>query len=206
MTATGPVNGVTTPRSVTATVQVLTTGETTFSGLVLDEDAKPVKGALVKIGVVQVVTDDGGNFLMTNPPIGANQVLFIDGGPASTPQHNLPIIPYKVTIVAGQANVLSFVPHLHFQKTTGMVDISNAGVERIVTDPELPGFQMRIPAGAQISAGTASPILRCLSAGCPSIGSRCHRFPPGSLRPAPRRFGPRRMARPCDLPLCVRTK
>ena len=157
VTATGPVNGVTTPRSVTATVQVLATGETTFSGLVLDEDDKPVKGALVKIGVVQVSTDDGGNFLMTNPPVGANQVLFIDGGPASTLQHNLPIIPYKVTIVAGQANALSFVPHLHFQKTTGMVDISNTGVERLVTDPELPGFQMRIPAGATIIGWDGQP-------------------------------------------------
>ena len=87
-----PSWSVTTPRSVTGTVQVLATGETTFSGLVLDEDDKPVKGALVKIGVVQVVTDNGGNFLMQNPPVGANQVLFIDGGPASTPQHNLPII------------------------------------------------------------------------------------------------------------------
>jgi hypothetical protein len=145
VTATGALNGVTTPRTVTTMVQVLATGETTFSGLVLDEDDKPVKGALVKIGTIQVVTDDGGNFLMQNPPVGANQVLFIDGGPASTPQHNLPIIPYKVTIVAGQANALSFIPHLHFQKTTGMVDMSNTGVERIVTDPELPGFHMRIP-------------------------------------------------------------
>ena len=157
VTATGALNGVTTPRSVTVNLQVLATGATTFSGLVLDEEDKPVKGALVKIGAVQVSTDDGGNFLMQNPPIGANQVLFIDGGPASTPQHNLPIIPYKVTIVAGQANALSFVPHLHFQKTTGMVDISNAGVERIVTDPELPGFQMRIPAGAQIIGWDGQP-------------------------------------------------
>lgn len=62
---------------------------------------------------------------MTNRRVGVNQVLFIDGGPASTPQHNLPIIPCKVTIVAGQANALSFIPHLHFQKTTGMVDISD---------------------------------------------------------------------------------
>ena len=45
---------------------------------------------------------------------------------------------------------MSFIPHLHFQKTTGMMDISNTGVERIVPDPEPPGFQMRIPPGAQI--------------------------------------------------------
>lgn len=138
VTATGALNGVTTPRTVAVNVQVLATGATTFSGLVLDEEAQPVKGALIKIGAIQVATDDAGNFLMQNAPVGANQVLFIDGGPASTSQHNLPIIPYKVTIVAGQANALSFVPHLHFQKTTGMVDISNTGVERIVTDPDLP--------------------------------------------------------------------
>ena len=102
-----------------------------------------MKGALVKNGILQVSTDDACNFLMQNPPVGANQILFIDGGPASTPGKSLPIIPYKVTIVAGQANALSFVPHLRFQKTTGMVDISNTGVERLVTDPALPGVQMR---------------------------------------------------------------
>ena len=52
VTATGALNGVTTPRSVTANVHVLATGATTFAGLVLDEEDKPVKGALVKIGTV----------------------------------------------------------------------------------------------------------------------------------------------------------
>ncbi len=33
----------------------------------------PIKGALVKIGVVQVSTDDGGNFLMQNPPVGVSR-------------------------------------------------------------------------------------------------------------------------------------
>ncbi len=155
--ATGSLNGVTTPRSLTVNVQVLAAGATTFAGQVLDEEDKPVKGALIKIGTTQVSTDDAGNFLMSNAPVGADQVLFIDGGPASTPGKSLPVIPYKVMIVAGQANVLSFVPHLHFQKTTGMVDISNTGVERIVTDPELPGFQMKIPAGAQIIGWDGQP-------------------------------------------------
>jgi len=157
VTATGLVNGVSTLRSVNVTVQVLAAGVTTFAGLVLDEDDQPVNGALVTLGAMQVSTDDGGNFVMQNPPVGIEQLLLIDGGPASTPQHSLPVIPYKVTIVAGQANALSFVPHLHFQKTTGMVDISNSGVERIVTDPELPGFQMRIPVGAVITGWDGQP-------------------------------------------------
>ncbi len=91
----------------------------------LDEDANPVKGALVKLGTLQTTTDDAGNFLLANPPVGPDQLLFIDGGPASTPGKSFPIVPYKVTIVAGQANTLGFTPYLHFQKTTGLVDISN---------------------------------------------------------------------------------
>ena len=70
----------------------------------------------------------------------------------------LPIIPYKVTIVANQMNALSFIPHFHLQKSTGMVDISNISVERVVTDPEPPGFQMRIPPGAQIISCDACAV------------------------------------------------
>ncbi|MDF0643088.1 MAG: IPT/TIG domain-containing protein [Nitrospira sp.] len=160
VTATGLVNGVSTTRSVPVTAQVLASGVTMLVGLVLDEDDQPVNGALVTLGEMQVSTDDGGNFAMQNPPVGAEQLLLIDGGPASTPQHSLPVIPYKVTIVAGQANALSFVPHLHFQKTTGLVDISNSSVERLVTDPELPGFQMTIPAGAVITGWDNQPNTR----------------------------------------------
>lgn len=153
----GLLNGVLTTRSVTVNVQVLAAGVTTLSGQVLDEDDKPVKNALVKLGILQVSTDDGGNFLIQNPPAGADQFLSIDGGPASTPQHNLPIVPYKVTIVAGQNNTLGFTPKLHFQKTTGLVDISNSAVQRTVTDPDLPGFQMTIPAGVTITGWDGQP-------------------------------------------------
>src|SRR5439155_11809303 len=121
-----------------------------------------VKGALVKLGSLQLptaqtTTDDGGNFLLQNAPAGANQLLFIDGGPASTPGRSLPIIPYKVTIVAGQNNTLGFTPYLHFQKTTGLVDISNSLVDRPVTDPTIPGFQMTIPRGVTITGWDLQP-------------------------------------------------
>ncbi len=83
--------------------------------------------------------------------------MFIDGGPASSPGKSLPIIPYKVTIIAGQTNTLGFTPYLHFQKTTGLVDISNSSVQRVVTQPELPGFQMTIPAGVTITGWDGQP-------------------------------------------------
>ena len=157
VTAVGPVDGVSTVRSVPVAIEVQAAGVTSLTGQVLDEDANPVKDALVKLGALQVSTDDGGNFLLLNPPVGADQLLFIDGGPASTPQHSLPIVPYKVTITAGQANRLGFTPYLHFQKTTGLVDISNSAVQRIVTDPDLPGFQMTIPAGVTITGWDGQP-------------------------------------------------
>lgn len=157
ITATGLVNGVSTTRSAPVTVQVQAAGLTSLTGQVLDEEDHPVKNALVKLGALQVSTDGGGNFLLLNPPVGANQVLFIDGSPASTPTKSFPIVPYKITIVAGQANSLGFVPHLHFQKTTGLTDIANSAVARIVTDPAIPGLQVTIPAGATITGWDNQP-------------------------------------------------
>ncbi|HRB81419.1 MAG TPA: DUF6531 domain-containing protein, partial [Nitrospira sp.] len=155
--ATGLVNGSPIDKTVTVNLEVLSGGLTSFAGQVQDEDNQPVKGARVTMGAVHAITDAGGNFLLQNPPVGVDQLFLIDGGPASTPGRNLPIIPYKGTIVAGQANVLSFIPKLHVQKTTGLVDIADSSVQRVVTDPELPGYQMTIPAGATITGWDGQP-------------------------------------------------
>jgi RHS repeat-associated protein len=157
LTATGLLDGVATTRSVAVTLQVQPSGQTSLSGRVLDEDAQAVRGAVIRLGSLQTTTDDAGNFLLLNAPAGANQLLLIDGGPASTPERNYPIIPYKVTLLAGQANTLGFTPYLHVQKTTGMVNIANTSVQRIVTDASLPGFEMKIPAGVSIIGWDGQP-------------------------------------------------
>jgi RHS repeat-associated protein len=157
VTATGVIDGVQASRTVSLTVQVQGSGVTNLAGQVLDEEEKPVKGAKVKLGALEVFTDEGGNFLIVNPPVGSDQLLFIDGSPASTPERSFPIIPYKVAIVAGVTNTLGFTPHLHFQKITGLTDISNSGMERTITDPGIPGFQMVIPAGVTITGWDGQP-------------------------------------------------
>ena len=157
VSATATLNGVSTTRTGTVTLEVQGSGVTSLTGRVLDEEGKPVKGAMVTLGTLQGPTDDAGNFLLLNPPAGADQLLLVDGTPASTAERNYPIIPYKVTIVAGQANTLAFTPHLHVQKTTGLVDISNGSVQRIVTDPSLPGLEMRVPAGVTITGWDGQP-------------------------------------------------
>lgn len=157
VTATGLLNGVSTARAANLVLQVQPGGQTSLAGQVLDEDANPVQGAVVRLGALQASTDAAGSFLLLNPPAGADQLLLVDGGPASTPERSYPIIPYKVTIVAGLANTLAFTPHLHFQKTTGLVDISNSSAQRVVTDPSLPGFKMTIPAGVSITGWDGQP-------------------------------------------------
>ena len=62
--------------------------------------------------------------------------------------------------MAGQTNTLGFTPYLHFQKTTGLVVISNSSVQRVVTDPALPGFQMTIPAGVTITGWDGQPNIQ----------------------------------------------
>ncbi len=61
VTATGLVNGASTSRSASVTVQVLGAGVTSLAGQVLDEDAKPVKGAVVKLGPLNAPTAQTGD-------------------------------------------------------------------------------------------------------------------------------------------------
>jgi hypothetical protein len=92
--ATGLLNGAVTVRAATVSLQVQAPGVTSLAGQVLDEEAEPVRGALVKLGTLQTTTDAAGNFPLPNPPAGPDQLLFIDGGPASTPGRSYPVIPY----------------------------------------------------------------------------------------------------------------
>jgi hypothetical protein len=113
--------------------------------------------------------------------------VILDGGPASSPGKSLPLLSYKVPIVAGQANTLGFTPYLHYQKTTGMVDIGNSSAQRIVTDPTAPGFQMTIPAGVSITGWDGQPNTQISIRQVPTDRSPLPPMPAGSYSPTPRR-------------------
>jgi hypothetical protein len=182
--ATGLLNGALTVRSAPVALQVQAPGVTSLAGQVLDEDAQPVRGALVKLGPLQTTTDAAGTFLLPNPPAGPEQLLFIDGGPASTPGRSYPILPYKVTIVAGQANTLGFVPHLHVQQPTGLVDISQPATERVVTDPAAaPGLQMRLPSEVTITGWDGQPNTQVSLRAVPADRAPLPPFPVGLNSP-----------------------
>jgi RHS repeat-associated protein len=159
ITGTSIIEGAVVGHQQTVNISVLGGGITALTGRVLDTENKPVQGVTLRLAGQSTTTDAGGNFLLQNIPAGPDQFLFIDGSTA-VPDRKYPTFPALVTIEAGKVNVLPFTPFLHPQKTTGFVDISNSGVERVVTDPELPGVELRIPAGVTITGWDGQPNTR----------------------------------------------
>src|SRR5206468_3645799 len=100
--------------SVTGAITVLAGGRTALAGRVVDTDRNPLPQASIILNSLSVSTDANGNFLMLDPPAG-DQVVLIDGDPASNASNRYPTIPVSVTIVANRVNELPYLPHLHRQ-------------------------------------------------------------------------------------------
>jgi RHS repeat-associated protein len=171
ITGTASISGDAVTKTTSATIEVIPPGTTTLIGRVLDTDGQPIKNVTVRVqdsftpstnspslllsrvlsgqeGEAVGVTDESGNFVIESPPTGEHVVL-IDGFTASTETLHYPTIPITMTILAGQTNSLPFVPHFHAQKNYNFTPI-NPTKETKVEDPQIPGFQMRIPAGVDI--------------------------------------------------------
>src|SRR5439155_15043888 len=112
VTGTGPgVNG-TIRAAVSGTLTVLDDARTALIGRVVDTDRQPLPGVAILVGGQRALTDASGNFLLLDPPTG-DQVILIDGDPASQPGRHYPTIPVSMTIVSGRTNELPYLPHLH---------------------------------------------------------------------------------------------
>jgi hypothetical protein len=80
--------------------------ETRFSGVVLDNGHTPIPGAVVRIDgtTVNDTTDDQGQFLLENVPVGFIHLL-ID--PSNSPRpETFPPLAFETVTVAGQTNIL----------------------------------------------------------------------------------------------------
>lgn len=148
ITGSASIEGKTVTRSAAISLDLLAQGATTLIGRVLDTDAKPLKNVTIRVENSSTATDESGNFLLANPPIG-NYVVLIDGSTASTATAKYPTIPITMNIVANKTNYLPYVPHLHAQKNYNFTPI-NPTKETKAEDPEVPGLQLRIPPGVNI--------------------------------------------------------
>jgi RHS repeat-associated protein len=158
ITGSGSIDGGVVQRIAQAQLTILQAGTSTLSGRVLAaKDSVPIPGVTVKLNSQTTTTDAGGNFVMQNVPAGP-QIVFIDGETASNAQVLYPIVPVPVTIVAGQDNHLPWAAYLH-EMSRNYTPI-NPSQETVVTDPTVPNFELRIPAGAQIIGWDGQPNTR----------------------------------------------
>jgi len=132
-------------------------GATTLRGQILaTKDAGPIAGVTVKLGTQTAITDGGGNFVIDNPSPG-NQVVMVNGDTANHDGISYPsALPVPVTIVSGANNALPYPVYLHEVKTSYFTQIDPSR-DTIVTDPEIPNYDMLIPAGVVITGLDGQP-------------------------------------------------
>ncbi|TMI94970.1 MAG: hypothetical protein E6H01_14670, partial [Bacillati bacterium ANGP1] len=160
--ATATREGVTVTRTAAVGLNVQASGQTVLVGQVLDDEEKPLAGVSIKLGGSTLttlgVTDAAGNFFVPNMPTGTHVVL-VDGSTANTAEFTYPSVPLTLTIQSGVVNTLGFTPFLHPTPTSKLMPIT-AGQTTVLTNPDLPGFKMTIPAGVQIIGWDGQPNTR----------------------------------------------
>ena len=145
-------------KTKTLSLQVLAAGSTSVSGRVLHaDDAAPFVGARIRLGSVNVFTDETGAYRIANPPLLGEQVLLIDGHTNNSPVAEYPsAIAMPVLILANQDNkaLTSYIARIDPTSFSAV----NPGQAASVTNPEIPGFSLNIPQGASIIGWDGRPI------------------------------------------------
>ena len=134
------------------------TGTGSLKGKIVNTHLQPVAGVKIKVKSLVTETDDNGNFTLGNVPAG-KRVLLIDGSQAKEKDGHYPTIPITVDIQAGVVNNMPFQVYLHRQKNKNFKHI-NSSEDTVLTDTEVPGFEMRIPKGVRIIGWDGQPNLK----------------------------------------------
>jgi RHS repeat-associated protein len=156
---TTQIDGQTVTRTGTVALNVATPGQTLLVGQVLDGEDRPLPGVSVKLGGTTLThlgfSDTAGNVFIPLSVSGP-QVFLIDGSTANNPTMYYSTIPITLDIQAGLVNELGYVPRLRGQPAVKLTPLV-PGQATVITDPDLPGFKMTIPAGAQIIGWDGQP-------------------------------------------------
>lgn len=125
-------------------------GVTALAGQVLTLDGRPLRNVTLRINQRETHTDHTGRFLLRDISAG-HQVLVIDGRSASRNRRVFGVFKVGVGIVAGKTTPLGYtvwMPKLDF---TGAQTISSPTTSSIiVTNPRIPGLELRLPSGTVV--------------------------------------------------------
>ncbi|MCP3907929.1 MAG: hypothetical protein GY712_07925, partial [Oceanicoccus sp.] len=123
-------------------------GATSISGLVLDNSNIPIPGVTMKVekdGIIrQAVSDDEGQFLIENVPVGPLH-LKADGSTA-TFTGDYPDLSFEIVTVAGQKNTLGMPIYMLPLNTTNTQWVGNE--DAVYTLEEIPGFSLTVKKGS----------------------------------------------------------
>ncbi len=141
-----------------AAASTVSLGTGSLTGRILNTEMFSIEGVTIKVGNLSTRTNGYGEFRLDNIPAG-RRVVLMDGSTANEPGGHYPTIPISVDILPNMVNPLPFQPYLHRQKARNFATI-DPGRDTILTDSEVPGFELRIPAGVNITGWDGKRNLR----------------------------------------------
>lgn len=125
-------------------------GVTALSGLVLTLLGKPLADVTISIDGHSTRTDSTGRFLLTSLSSG-HRVMLIDGRTANQAGRVYGTFRVGIEIESGKTNVLSYkiwMPRLDMGHAVNIT--SPTTQEVVITNPLIPGLELRLPAGTVI--------------------------------------------------------
>lgn len=126
-------------------------GETALAGQVLKLNGWPLERVTLEMDGKEVRTDGTGRFLIQGLSPG-HHVLWIEGSTANRAGATYGTYEVGVTIQAGKTNILNYTIWMTKLDTAHVVNIpSPTKEETVVTNPNLPGLELHIPAGTVIT-------------------------------------------------------
>lgn len=125
-------------------------GVTSLAGQVLTLDGNPLTGVSVEIGSHRALTDQTGRFVLQDVGPG-HHIMLVDGAPAATKAATYGIFRIGVDLKAGKTNSLNYTIWMPALDTQHVVTIpSPTTSDLIITNPDVPGVALHIPAGTVI--------------------------------------------------------
>jgi len=130
-------------------------GVTALVGQALKLNGQPLSGVTVSMGNQSTVTDDNGEFLLTNipsgEPPGQSPVLQIDGRSASTVNTQYGRYFYQIHVKAGKVNGMRQPIWMVQLDTSHAIQLASpTTMDTVISNPLLPGLEVHLPAGAVI--------------------------------------------------------
>ena len=134
--------------------------ETALSGLVLTLLGQPLAGVTIRVDGHSTQTDNTGRFLLSSLSSG-RRVMIIDGRSANRPGRTYGIFKVGVEITSNKTNVLPYtiwMPRLDMAHSVSITSPTTGEV--VITNPLIPGLELRLPAGTAIRDIDGNPVTQ----------------------------------------------